>query len=49
MNNNERLNLQKMIDENNVVDCTNDIREKKHSTNHANIEEKVRTISIIKS
>jgi hypothetical protein len=31
MNNNERLNLQKMIDENNVVDCTNDIREKKHS------------------
>jgi hypothetical protein len=32
MNNNERLNLQKMIDENNVVDCTNDIREKKHSS-----------------
>jgi hypothetical protein len=32
MNDNERLNLQKMINENNVVDYTNDIREKKHST-----------------
>lgn len=31
MNVNERINLQKMIDENNVDDFTNDIREKKHS------------------
>jgi len=31
MNSNERLNLQKMIHENNVDDFTNDIREKKHS------------------
>ena len=27
----DRLNLNKMIDANNVQDCTNDIREKKHS------------------
>ena len=31
MNNNERIHLQKMINVNNVTDCTNDIREKKHS------------------
>lgn len=31
MNNLERINLQKMINENNVTDYTNDIREKKHS------------------
>ncbi len=31
MDSNERLNLQKMIDANNVVDCTENIREKKHS------------------
>ena len=28
----DRLQLQKMIDANNVVDCTQDIREKKHSS-----------------
>ena len=28
----ERLNLNKMIDANNVQDCTNEIREKKHSS-----------------
>ena len=27
----DRLNLNKMIDANNVQDCTNEIREKKHS------------------
>ena len=32
MDSNERLNLQKMIDANNVVDCTDMIREKKHSS-----------------
>lgn len=31
MNNTERINLQKMINANNVTDCTNEIREKKHS------------------
>ena len=31
MNPSEKLNLQKMINENDVEDCTNDIREKKHS------------------
>ena len=31
MNNLEKLNLHKMIDANNVQDCTADIREKKHS------------------
>lgn len=31
MDDTERLNLQKMIDANNVVDCTQEIREKKHS------------------
>ena len=31
MNNTDRLNLQKMINANNVVDCTEDIRTKKHS------------------
>lgn len=31
MNNSERIHLQKMINANNVADCTNEIREKKHS------------------
>lgn len=31
MNNSERIHLQKMINANNVSDCTNEIREKKHS------------------
>lgn len=31
MNTNDRLQLEKMINENDVVDCTQDIREKKHS------------------
>ena len=31
MNKNDKLNLDKMIKNNDVVDCTNDIREKKHS------------------
>jgi hypothetical protein len=31
MDNLDRLNLSKMIDANNVQDCTNEIREKKHS------------------
>ena len=31
MNNLEKLNLHKMIDANNVQDCTDDIRSKKHS------------------
>lgn len=31
MNNSERIHLQKMINANNVTDCTNEIREKKHS------------------
>ena len=31
MDTNERLNLQKMIDANNVVDYTESIRDKKHS------------------
>jgi hypothetical protein len=31
MNNSERIHLQKMINANNVQDCTQDIREKKHS------------------
>uniref|UniRef100_A0A6C0IJG9 Uncharacterized protein n=1 Tax=viral metagenome TaxID=1070528 RepID=A0A6C0IJG9_9ZZZZ len=31
MNNSERIHLQKMIHANNVEDCTNEIREKKHS------------------
>jgi len=31
MNNSDRLNLQKMITANDVVDCTNEIRDKKHS------------------
>lgn len=31
MNSNERLQLNNMIKENNVEDCTDDIREKKHS------------------
>ena len=31
MNNTDRLNLQKMINANDVVDCTQDIRTKKHS------------------
>ena len=31
MNPNERLNLERMIAENNVEDCTDDIRNKKHS------------------
>lgn len=29
MNNSDRLNLQKMINANDVVDCTDDIRKKK--------------------
>jgi hypothetical protein len=32
MDTTERLNLQKMIDANNVVDCTQEIRDKKHSS-----------------
>lgn len=31
MNNTERLHLQKMINTNNVADCTQEIRDKKHS------------------
>jgi len=31
MNNSERIHLQKMINANNVTDCTDEIREKKHS------------------
>ena len=31
MNSNDRLQLEKMINDNNVVDCTQDIRDKKHS------------------
>jgi hypothetical protein len=31
MNNSERIHLQKMINANNVSDCTDEIREKKHS------------------
>ena len=31
MNNNERIQLNKMISENNVTDCTEEIRAKKHS------------------
>lgn len=31
MNSNERIHLQKMINANNVADCTEEIREKKHS------------------
>ena len=31
MNKTEKLQLDKMIKENNVEDCTNDIREKRHS------------------
>jgi hypothetical protein len=31
MNNTERIQLQKMINANNVTDCTEEIREKKHS------------------
>ena len=31
MDNTDRLNLQKMINANDVVDCTNEIRNKKHS------------------
>tara|TARA_Y100000389_G_scaffold205099_1_gene263146 strand:- start:30079 stop:30552 length:474 start_codon:yes stop_codon:yes gene_type:complete len=31
MNNNERINLEKMINENDVEDCTSEIRLKKHS------------------
>jgi len=31
MDNTDRLNLQKMINANDVVDCTSEIREKKHS------------------
>jgi hypothetical protein len=31
MDNSDRLNLQKMINANDVVDCTNEIRNKKHS------------------
>ena len=32
MNNSERIHLQKMINANNVTDCTDEIREKKHSS-----------------
>ena len=45
MDNNERLNLQKMIDANNVVDCTEEIREKKHS---AKIKTDVQTLLTLK-
>ena len=41
MDNNERIHLQKMINENNVEDCTYEIRAKKHSN-------KIITISILK-
>ena len=41
MDDTERLNLQKMIDANNVVDCTQEIRDKKHS---AKIKTDVQTL-----
>ena len=41
MDDTERLNLQKMIDANNVVDCTEQIRDKKHS---AKIKTDVQTL-----
>jgi hypothetical protein len=45
MDSNERLNLQKMIDANNVVDYTESIREKKHSPK---IRADVRTLLSLK-
>ena len=54
MNPNERLNLERMIAENNVEDCTDDIRNKKHSDLikndvHAFIELKNKYGRLIKS
>jgi len=45
MDDTERLNLQKMIDANNVVDCTQEIRDKKHS---AKIKMDVQTLLTLK-